>query len=246
MLGLIDPSAWLDRSRIANDENLHFLNGSFVNNATIEFPDYTLGGVFRWLANDTRPEFTVVVASSDGIADLPDRSYQELLSLTANERAAFLGAGASWLRDQTSIRLGAWLRTGDHAVPGSPGEFEMNYGLYSVLGWQDGPNAVNFRVGIANENVSVATRFAAIAYEKKTSIGLFGIGMSRTALTDRFRLANLENVTDAEIFRRIPIGDSDGQLTPSIQHVENPGFDVSGAVQSSSAVVASLRFHWSF
>ncbi len=246
MFGLIDPTAWLDRSRIANDENLHFLNGSFVNNATIEFPDYTLGGVFRWLGNDARPEFTVVVASSDGIADLPDRSYQDLLSLTANERAAFLGAGASWLHKRSSIRLGAWLRTGDHAVAGSPGEFERNYGMYAVLGWQDGSNALNFRVGLANEAVSVATQFAAIAYERDTPIGLLGIGVSRTALTNRFRRAPLENGTDAEIFLRIPIGESDGHLTPSIQFVENPGFDTSGATQSSSAVVASIRFHWAF
>ena len=51
MLGIIDPSGWLDRSRAANDENLHFLNGSFVNNATIEFPDYTPGAVLRWLGD---------------------------------------------------------------------------------------------------------------------------------------------------------------------------------------------------
>ena len=73
MVGLVNPSAWLDRSRITNDENTHFLNGNFKNNATIEFPDYTLGAVMRWLGSESRPEISLVVASSKGISDLPDR-----------------------------------------------------------------------------------------------------------------------------------------------------------------------------
>ena len=74
MVGLINPSAWLDRSRIANDENQHYLNGSFKNNATIDFPDYTFGGVFRWPGSKSRPEIALVISSSDGKADVPDRS----------------------------------------------------------------------------------------------------------------------------------------------------------------------------
>ena len=54
-LGLIDPSAWLDRGRIANDENQQFMNGSFVNNATISFPDYTLGAVYEQAPSARRP-----------------------------------------------------------------------------------------------------------------------------------------------------------------------------------------------
>lgn len=246
MIGLIDPSAWLDRSRIANDENTHFTNGSFVNNATIEFPDYTLGGVFRWLGNESAPEFVLLVASSDGLADLPDRSYQDLLNLTANERAAFLGLGASWLREHSSIRVGGWLRTGDHAVADSPGKTEMNYGVYGVLGWHAGYNAFNFRLGLANEDVSVATRFASIAYERETSLGLLGIGLAGTVISNSFEQVDLSNTTDAEIFFRIPIANGDGYITPAIQYVENPGFGTSGPTASSSAVVAGIRFHWSF
>ena len=246
MFGLIDPSAWLDRSRIANDENLHFLNGSFVQNATIEFPDYTLGGVFRWLGSESGPEVSLVVASSDGKADLPDRSYQDLLNLTADERGAFLGLGASWLRDRTSVRLGAWLRTDDHAVAGSLGKTEMNYGVYGVFGWQKAANALNVRLGLANEDVSVATQFAAVAYERKTQYGLLGVGLARTVISNSFRQADLDNTSGAETFYRIPIADGDGHVTPSIQYVENPGFDTSGATASSSAVVAGVRFHWVF
>lgn len=180
MLGLVDPSAWLDRGRIANDENKHFLNGSFVNNATIEFPDYTIGGVFRWLAKDSRPEYTVVITGSDGIADVPDRSYQSLLDVTSDTRGAFIGAGASWVLDPASWRLGAWVKTNDHPVAGSDDETEMNYGVYGVYGWQSGSDALNFRVGLANLDVSISDRFVAAAYERKSKYGLFGIGVART------------------------------------------------------------------
>lgn len=246
MVGLVNPSAWLDRSRITNDENTHFLNGNFKNNATIEFPDYTLGAVMRWLGSGPRPEVSLVVASSRGISDLPDRSYQELLDISSDNRGTFVGADAKWLRGRATIRLGAWVRTEDHPVAGSPNESEKNYGLYGVLGWQVAENALNFRLGMANEDVSVATHFAAIAYERSTRIGLFGLGISKTRIASSFRQADLDDAAAAEAFFRIPIGDSNGQITPSVQYVENPGFDTSGATTSSSAIVAGVRFHWSF
>lgn len=246
MVGLVNPSAWLDRSRITNDENTHFLNGNFKNNATIEFPDYTLGAVMRWLGSESRPEVSLVVAGSKGISDLPDRSYQELLDISSDDRGAFVGADAKWLRDRRTFRLGAWVRTEDHPVAGSPDETEMNYGLYGVVGWHDAGNALNFRVGMANEDVSVATQFAAIAYERSTRIGLLGLGVSKTRISNSFRQSDLDDIAAAEAFFRIPIGDSDGQITPSVQYVENPGFDTSGPTTSSRAIVAGVRFHWSF
>jgi len=105
---------------------------------------------------------------------------------------------------------------------------------------------LNFRLGIANEDVSVATQFAAIAYERSTPIGLFGLGVSKTRISNSFLQENLDDIAAAEAFFRIPIGDSNGQITPSVQYVENPGFDASGTTSRSSAVVAGVRLHWSF
>lgn len=246
MVGLVNPSAWLDRSDITNDENTHFISGSLKNNTTIEFPDYTLGAIMRWLGSAARPEIVLVIASSDGIADLPDRSYQDLLNLSSDQRGIFAGIDANWRGDRTSLRLGTWLRSDDHAVAGSTDDFAKNYGVYGVYGWRDGDNAMNFRIGAANEDVSVATRFAAAAYERSTRIGLFGVGIARTRISNSFRQADLDNVTSAEAFLRIAIGDTGAQITPSVQYVENPGFDTSGATFSSSALVAGVRFHWSF
>ena len=246
MLGLIDPSAWLDRGRIANDENKQFLNGSFVNNATIAFPDYTLGAVYRAPSQGRQPAFTIVVSGSDGITDLPDRSYQDLLDLNEDGRGVFLGAGANWLVGKSSWRAGAWIRTDDHAVAGSETDEEMNYGVYAVYGWQSGNNALNIRTGLANPDVSVARDFFAIAYQRKLRFWQFGVGAANTSISSGFRSGERSRAFDSEVYFRIPVFDGAGHVTPSIQYVEVPGFDVNETVPSSTAIVAGLRFHYSF
>ena len=246
MLGLIDPSAWLDRGRIANDENKHFLNGSFVNNATIAFPDYSLGGVFRVIGNDRRPEITVVVSGSDGIADTPDRSYQDLLDLNEDGRGVFLGAGASWLNQHTSWRLGAWLRNDDQDVEGGMSDNATNYGVYSVFGWQTGANAINVRAGIANSDGSVADRFLAVAYQRKMGLGVLGVGVAAAGIAGNLGGTGRDDALDSEVYFRIPVLGDTGHITPSVQYVEVPAVDVSDAASGSSGIVAGVRFHWSF
>lgn len=246
MLGLIDPSAWLDRGRIANDENKHFLNGSFVNNATIAFPDYTLGGVFRALGNDRRPEITVVVSGSDGIADTPDRSYQDLLELNEDGRGVFLGTGASWLNEHTSWRVGAWLRNDGQDIEGDMTDDEVNYGVYGVFGWQSGANALNVRAGMANSYASVAERFIAMAYQRNTRFGVLGIGVADTRIARDLVGPGRNDALDSEIYFRIPVLDDTGHITPSIQYVEVPAVDATDSASGSSAIVAGVRFHWAF
>lgn len=246
MLGLINPSAWLDLSRIANDENVDFLNGSFVHNATIEYPDYTLGGVFRRLGSLRRSEITIVVSGSDGIADLPDASYQDLLDLNSSGRGVFLGADASWFHERFTWRIGAWLRSDEHPVADDATKDEMNYGVFSVLDWQSGANSVSVRAGIANPDVSVANRFLAIAYQRDTQLGLFGIGIAQTLISEEFRASSKKHAFDSEIYFRIPLSGGTGHVSPSIQYVEVPALNPDEAIPGSSAIVAGIRFHWSF
>ncbi len=245
-VGLIDPSAWLDLGRIATDENKEFLNGSFSHNATIEFPDYTLGGVFNWNGWDHGPDIAVVVSGSDGIANMPDRSYQELLNIGSDGRGVFVGAQAGWSHNQLALRFGGWWRSDEHDVLGANRTTDGNYGSYLVIGWRKQANALNFRFGVASKDVSVANQFAAFAFERQLRHGLFGIGIAHTSVSDTFQQRNLADVWDAEIFYRFSFVNDRLQLTPSIQHVENPGFDGTGAGVPSAVTVASLRFHVSF
>ncbi len=244
MVGLIDPSAWLDRGRIANDENRQFLNGSFVNNATIAFPDYTLGAVYRRKARDGGPEITAILSSSSGLADLPQRSYQSLVNLFAGDRGAFAGAGASWTDQRTTWRAGVWLRSDQQPVISDSTSTEMNYGVYGVYGWQGDCDAWNIRLGFANEDLSVATRFAAIAYQRRTPYGTLGVGVAHTEIAQDLRERQLDPALDSELFFRMPLGPS-AHITPSIQYVRNPLIRSERGGSSSATFIAGVRFHWS-
>jgi hypothetical protein len=245
MFGLIDPSAWLDQSRIANDENTQFLNGSFVNNATIAFPDYTLGAMFRVPGDDREPEITVVIAGSDGIADTPDRSYQDLLNLNDDGRGIFLGSDASWLFQRTSWRVGAWLRSDEQDVNDTGGD-EFNYGVYGVFGWESGANAIDIRAGMANTYASVADRFLAIAYQRSMRLGVLGIGVAHTEIAGGLGGPGQATALDSEIYLRIPILNDAGHITPAVQYVDVPVVDPTDPGSGSSAIVAGIRFNWSF
>ena len=95
-------------------------------------------------------------------------------------------------------------------------------------------------------NVGLSNQFAAIAYERQTQHGLFGVGLAHTAVADSFQQRNLADVWDAEVFFRVSFANDRVQLTPSIQHVENPGFGGTGSGTLSTATVASIRLHASF
>lgn len=243
-VGLIDPSAWLDQSQIAVDENTQFINGSFTNNATIEFPDYTPGVVYQSRGTGNNPIYTVLISGSDGIADLPDRTYQSLLNLTSDERGIFIGAEGLWHWNAFAYRFGGWWRSDDHAVlgvPDAPGE--NNYGGYALVDWKKDVHAVSLRAGVAKKEVSVATRFVAVAYERQTSGGAIGIGVSSTEVANTFRQRELSDVSSAELYYRHAFYEGRLQVTPSIQHVENPGFDVSGFNRGSTSTILGVRFH---
>ena len=246
MLGLIDPSAWLDRGRIANDENRQFLNGSFVNNSTIEFPDYTLGGILRMPGNESRPEMTFILGGSDGIADLPDRSYQDLLDVTSEGRGVFAAVGASWLFEHASWRVGTWLRSDDHVVLGNDAEIDVNYGIYGVFGWRAGPHAINLRAGVANREVAIASDFVGLAYQRRIRFGLLGLGAARTTIAEDSQPTRREHGFDSELYLRIPLFGGAAHVTPSIQYIEIPELRVPEPAPASSTTVIGVRFHWSF
>ena len=84
--GLLDATGYLDVSRIANDENLFFLGVPFVNNPTIEFPDYALGVVLeRPAAPSGGLGLSGLLTSSYGLADNPGSRTPG--SLTSARRA---------------------------------------------------------------------------------------------------------------------------------------------------------------
>jgi hypothetical protein len=242
-LGQIDPSAHLDRSRIANDENAHFLGTSFVNNPTIAFPDYALGVMYRIDRTATTPEITAILSGSDGLADNPGRSYQELVDLTASGKGVFMGLGSRWAIDNTRIGIGGWYRTDDHPVLDDPDTLRHAYGVYALYGWLAGNHGVSLRAGAANADVSPAAYFLGAAYEGQSKIGAFGLGFGKIFKSEHMPGANLGDTLQAETFLRVPIYSTSSHITFAVQYVENSGFNTSDLAIDSHALIAALRLH---
>lgn len=243
-LGLLDVSAWLDLSTVANDETAYFVNASLVNNATIAFPDYTLGAVFARPGNAGIPTLTLVASRSGGLASYARRKYEKLFDFDEAGSGAFVAAQFDWDTARTRTSLGLWSDTADYPVARQPLQMQSNYGIYATWTWADGPHAVDARLGVAHEKVSPAARFAALAYVVDTGTGDVGLGLARTWLSNKFMAADLDHRLDAELFYRVTLGDGRLQLTPSIQIVHNPEFDATGSVAKARATIFGIRFQW--
>jgi hypothetical protein len=242
-LGEIDPSAHLDRSRIANDENAHFLGTSFVNNPTIEFPDYSLGLMYRINRTPTTPEITAILSSSDGLADNPGRSYQELINVADAGKGVFAGLGARWAIRDTRVGLGGWYRSDDHPKLNDSDSSMHNYGVYGIYGWQAGNHGVNFRVGAARAAVSAAEVFVGAAYEGVTRFGAVGLGAGKIYKSAQLTDPNTDDTLHVEAFFRVPLFSTGSHMTAALQYLENPGFDSSNTAVDAHVLLAALRFH---
>ncbi len=250
-LGQVDPSAQIDRSPIANDENTQFLGASFKNNATIDFPDYTMGAIYRRKATDREPEFTLMLTSSEGIADNPSRSYRELIDVTGAGDGVFAAASARWrLGDDgdgsRQLGAGVWLRSDERDHLDDPTRQSMNYGAFVVYDASFGEQAINLRAGIANKDVSPANRFAAIAWQRAFAAGTLGAGYARILESSRARRATSGDTDHAELWFRLPLLAESLHGSLSLQYVSNPGFDRSNITAEAHALFAALRLDYAF
>ena len=114
------------------------------------------------------------------------------------------------------------------------------------LNWLSGADAINIRAGMANSAGSAADRFLAIAYQRKMRFVVLGIGVADTRIASDLFGPGRDNALDSEVYFRVPVFDNAGHITPSIQYVEVPSVDATDPLSGSSAIVAGVRFHWSF
>ena len=238
-LGLLDPSAYFDQSRITNDENTQFLGVAFVQNPSIEFPDYTLGAVYEHPFMNG-PLLRLALTSSNGIADNPNVSYSQLVDVDDQDKGVFAAIGASWKAESWLLKTGAWTNTAPHETFDGDRDGAENYGAYLTAGYQRGRNALNLRLGLANPEVSAASRFSALAYQRSYSRTVLGIGAARTWLspevddTDRDDTTQLETYLRYEVIRGL-------FATADVQYLINSAFDSSNESRDDRVAVYGIR-----
>jgi len=224
--GLVNPAGPLDNSVIANNETSQFLAVTLVNNPTIAFPDYTLGLVYFHKPEQRQLDFTFLLSSSHGLEDNPDKSYAELVDVSAHGKGVFAVAEIIWKHGLlNSVRGGLWVQTADNAYLDGTGRTGNNYGAYLSTDHRLGEYGVNLRLGLANPRVSLAAKFIGIALDRAVGMNHAGIGYTYTFVSDQAG-AGTGNRSQFEAYYRFGLAEN-FTITPSYQRIHNSAFDQS-------------------
>lgn len=239
--GLLDVSGFFEQSRLASDETTQFLGAFFVGNPTIEFPDYTLGIVY-----EAGPSHGVVlraaVASSNGLADNPERSYSQLLTVEDGE-GVFGIASASWEAKSWLLRAGAWLNTADHQTLDMTSDNKANYGAYVLAGYKQDQHSANIRFGMANPDVSQSAAFASAAYRYQSGPYTAGAGTGRAFLSSQEPSTTLDDTDQYELFLRYTLRKG-LFLTGDVQRIVNSNYGALPENRNQHAIVYGVRLTW--
>lgn len=243
-VGLLNPACVFDSSEVANDETAQFLGASFVNNPAIAFPDYTLGACVHFEEGKSRPGINLLLTSSHGLGDNPNVSYSELFDINADGKGVFIGAELYKTISNSQWRVGVWTSTADHSYLDGSGNIGNNYGIYLTTDHKLGNSNINLRLGMANDEVSEAANFASIAVEIPIASQTLGVGLSQTGLSDKVGTGK-DDMKHTEVYLRFDINDS-FHITPSVQLIQNSGFDNTGSSFDKDMAVYSVRASYAF
>lgn len=242
--GLLDVTASLDSSEVANDETSQFLSAPLVNNPTIGFPDYSLGVVYN---QETGKDsgYSLALTSSHGLADNANASYAQLVDVGDDGKGVFAAAEGYWPMAGTKLHVGAWVNSADHArLDGGTGS-EKNYGLYLVVDGQAAAGQWNLRAGLANEDVSQASQFLSLSLARPLKQAALGLGVAYTGLSSKDATPQQDDMLLAEAYLRFEPR-VDMSVTPAVQWLENSGFDASGNTVDAETLLFSLRVNQTF
>lgn len=241
-LGYLDVSGFFEQSRIASDETTQFLGASFKSNPTIDFPDYTLGAVYEH-PTASGPVWRAALTSSNGLANNPDRSYSQLLSVHNDRKGAFAITSLSWRNEASLLRLGIWANTSDHeAVDGSRRGLH-NHGVYLLTGHRQGRHALNYRLGFANDKVSQAAAFTSLGYQYRQERQVLGLGAARAFLSTQVSDKALGDTVHYEAYLRHTLAPGIF-LTGDVQYILNSNFGTSTTTRNQGITVYGLRLTW--
>lgn len=227
--GLLDPTALLDGDDVANDEYTQFLADSFVNNPTIGFPSFVLGGAYQGQATKNIG-YKLFVGSDSGLQE-DDASYHNVFAIGGHRdgyrKGAFTSAELNFHANGYTAQAGAWYDTGRTDQLGRLNGDEHGYGIYALAGIPLGTGRLAARAGIANDDAQAAANFLSLAYQLPVQFSdrdtTLGVAIARTGDSDHLAF-NSEPIYQLEAYWRINVA---GPLyvSPDVQYVNNAGFD---------------------
>jgi hypothetical protein len=241
-VGLLDPTAMLDSNAVANDEYTQFLADAFVNNPTIGFPDFVLGGGYQ--ADFTEHLGVIAFVGSDsGLGADDDPTYSNVFALggdrAGHSKGVFTSAELDWHAGGYSLQGGVWYDTGRVDRVGSPRRSENSYGFYALAGAPVGPGRLEARAAIANEDAQAAANFLALMYQMPIKLAhhdtILSAAVARTGDSSDLPYHS-KPIYQAELYWRINVV-GPFYVSPDIQWIKHSQFQAS----RDDAVIGGAR-----
>lgn len=182
------------------------------------------------------------LASSDGLADNPERSYSQLLTVERGD-GVFGIASASWEAENWLFRAGVWLNTADDQTLDITSETKQNYGAYTLAGFTQGQHSVNLRLGVANPDVSQAATFASAAYRYQRGRYTAGAAIGRAFLSSQEPSTALDDTDQYELFLRYTMREG-LFLTANLQRINNSNYGALPENRDRHTTVYGVRLTW--
>lgn len=244
--GLLFPAAYLDTNNVANDEYHQFMGTTFVNDSTIEFPIYVLGGTYDQKI-DSRMNVQFLLTST---RDLYGYNYTHLWGIHAADKGGFGATQFNWTVNQYLGNIGVWVNGNEQNVSLSTGKYSPNYGVYANIGGSMFNSIMNWdlRLGWATPQVSKAKNFISIQADKTVPLkvsGLYrsvtvGVGLSRTGVS-KVPTTHLASMVQFEIYARTRLA-GPVFVSPDIQWIDHSQF----SPEAHGALVAGVRMGLAF
>jgi porin len=243
-----------DCSFFANDETSQFLNGAFVNNPTIPFPDYALGlagyyGPVDWWY------------ASAGVVDAQNDARETGFSTTFHKEDYFFYVFETGITPQLdsvngslagAYRVGLWNDPQPKAHSDAARNYRDDVGFYlscdqTLTRENTEPNdsqglGVFFRYGYANGRTNDITNFWSIGFQYQGLIegrddDVLGVGFAQGIFSNGASITYSEDHENAlELYYDIRFAQW-MKFSTGLQYIANPG----GAKGVSDAVVFEMR-----
>ncbi|TKJ33512.1 MAG: hypothetical protein CEE38_20340 [Planctomycetes bacterium B3_Pla] len=254
MVGKIDFTSVFDASAYADDETSQFLNGAFVDNPTIPFPDYSLGAV---LSCNPTESWYIMAGAADAQADGRETGFRTTFGgedyfLYILETGITLELDSAGRALQGAYRAGLWNDPQPKGHSDATRNYRDDVGFYISCDQmltkentepEDSQGlGTFFRYGYANSRKNDIHCFWSVGFQYQGLVegrdeDVLGIGFAQGIFSNKASATYTEDCENAlELYYNVLVR-RQVSISPGIQYITNPGGD--NAV--SDAVVLGLR-----
>jgi hypothetical protein len=216
-VGLIDATAHIDSSAVANDEKTQFINPVFVNNPGIGLPGNALGFTYRREPASGWPGLTALVMTASAHGHEAAHEHAGPPDGAQNGYRLFTALEAHWPSGSLGARLGAWEISRGLSGWGVIGSQSSGRGIYTAVDGRIAAVDWNLRVGWSDPGTGGSRSFAGAAIQIPIGGNRLGLAAGHSRLTGSADAETRQHSWHVETYYRHQFGDR-YFLAPSLQY----------------------------